>query len=68
MFDFTIEARVFSHHRVLGGAGPGGAGLAGGTSRVREDTVSPQLERALLAGHDVVLLGERGLKTPVLFV
>jgi magnesium chelatase subunit I len=25
-----------------------------------EDTVIPQLERALLAGHDVVLLGERG--------
>ena len=25
-----------------------------------ETTVLPQLERALLAGHDVVLLGERG--------
>ncbi len=25
-----------------------------------EDTVGPQLERALLAGHDIVLLGERG--------
>jgi magnesium chelatase subunit I len=25
-----------------------------------EDTVSPELQRALLAGHDVVLLGERG--------
>ncbi|EME61818.1 sigma 54-interacting transcriptional regulator [Rhodococcus ruber] len=25
-----------------------------------DDTVVPQLERALLAGHDVVLLGERG--------
>lgn len=25
-----------------------------------QDTVIPQLERALLAGHDVVLLGERG--------
>ena len=25
-----------------------------------QDTVVPQLERALLAGHDVVLLGERG--------
>ncbi|GAA1703032.1 sigma 54-interacting transcriptional regulator [Fodinicola feengrottensis] len=25
-----------------------------------EDTVVPELERALLAGHDVVLLGERG--------
>src|SRR5882724_9453604 len=25
-----------------------------------DDTVLPQLERAVLAGHDVVLLGERG--------
>src|SRR6266487_2769314 len=25
-----------------------------------EDTVIPELERALLAGHDMVLLGERG--------
>src|SRR6266536_2440039 len=25
-----------------------------------EDTVVPELERALLAGHDMVLLGERG--------
>lgn len=25
-----------------------------------EDTVVPQLERALIAGHDIVLLGERG--------
>ena len=25
-----------------------------------EDTVAPQLERALIAGHDVVLLGDRG--------
>ena len=25
-----------------------------------EDTVLPQLERALIAGHDIVLLGERG--------
>jgi magnesium chelatase subunit I len=25
-----------------------------------ESTVIPQLERALLAGHDIVLLGERG--------
>jgi magnesium chelatase subunit I len=32
-----------------------------------EDTVAPQLERALIAGHDVVLLGERGQgKTRVL--
>jgi magnesium chelatase subunit I len=25
-----------------------------------EDTVMPQLENALLAGHDIVFLGERG--------
>ncbi len=25
-----------------------------------EDTVLPQLENALLAGHDVIFLGERG--------
>ena len=25
-----------------------------------EDTVVPEVERALLAGHDIVLLGERG--------
>ncbi|MDO9396873.1 MAG: magnesium chelatase, partial [Herbiconiux sp.] len=25
-----------------------------------ESTVIPQLERALIAGHDIVLLGERG--------
>ena len=25
-----------------------------------EDTVTPEIERALLAGHDIVLLGERG--------
>src|SRR5437763_15277665 len=25
-----------------------------------DDTVLPQVERALLAGHDIVLLGERG--------
>src|SRR4029450_1463865 len=25
-----------------------------------DDTVLPELERALLAGHDIVLLGERG--------
>ncbi|MDI9918400.1 ATP-binding protein [Rhodococcus sp. IEGM 1379] len=32
-----------------------------------EETVAPQLERALIAGHDVVLLGERGQgKTRVL--
>ena len=26
-----------------------------------EDTVLPQLEHAVLAGHDVIFLGERGL-------
>src|SRR5699024_6959349 len=32
-----------------------------------EDTVVPQLERALIAGHELVLLGERGQgKTPLL--
>jgi magnesium chelatase subunit I len=25
-----------------------------------DDTVVPEIERALLAGHDIVLLGERG--------
>ena len=25
-----------------------------------DETVSPEIERALLAGHDLVLLGERG--------
>ncbi|MEP7054227.1 MAG: sigma 54-interacting transcriptional regulator [Actinomycetota bacterium] len=39
--------------------------LASGTPRFPgivgfDDTVLPQLERALLAGHDIVLLGERG--------
>ncbi len=39
--------------------------LAGGRSvwpgiQGFDDTVIPQLERALLAGHDIVLLGERG--------
>ena len=29
-----------------------------------ENTVLPQLERALIAGHDVVLLGERGQGKP----
>jgi magnesium chelatase subunit I len=29
-----------------------------------EDTVLPQLERALIAGHDFVLLGERGQGKP----
>jgi magnesium chelatase subunit I len=41
------------------------AGLRSGADRFPgivgfENTVLPQLERALLAGHDVVLLGERG--------
>ena len=29
-----------------------------------EDTVAPQLELAILAGHDVVFLGERGQPRP----
>ena len=29
-----------------------------------EDTVQPEVERALLAGHDLVLLGERGQARP----
>src|ERR1022692_1263572 len=41
------------------------AGIAAGRSLVPgvlgfEDTVLPQLENAILAGHDVILLGERG--------
>src|SRR6266699_4804107 len=39
--------------------------LAGGEERFPgivgfDDTVTPEVERALLAGHDLVLLGERG--------
>ena len=39
--------------------------IAGGAPLVEgvlgfDDTVLPQLENALLAGHDVILLGERG--------
>ena len=29
-----------------------------------EDTVLPQLENALLAGHDIIFLGERGRPRP----
>ena len=29
-----------------------------------EDTVLPQLENALLAGHDIIFLGERGRGRP----
>src|SRR2546430_490567 len=41
------------------------ARIAAGTSLVEgvvgyEDTVLPQLENALLAGHDIIFLGERG--------
>ena len=33
-----------------------------------DDTVIPQLENAILAGHDVILLGERGqAKTCLLY-
>src|SRR4051794_34385035 len=41
--------------RALRAGGPRFPGIVG-----FEDTVLPQLERALLAGHDFVLLGERG--------
>jgi magnesium chelatase subunit I len=40
---------------LLRGGGPRFAGIVG-----FDETVLPQLERALLAGHDLVLLGERG--------
>src|SRR5688500_6932095 len=41
------------------------ARIAAGTSLVEgvlgyDDTVLPQLENALLAGHDIIFLGERG--------
>jgi magnesium chelatase subunit I len=39
----------------LAGAAPRFPGIVG-----FDDTVVPELERALLAGHDIVLLGERG--------
>jgi magnesium chelatase subunit I len=39
----------------LAGGGPRFPGIVG-----FDDTVLPELERALLAGHDLVLLGERG--------
>jgi magnesium chelatase subunit I len=39
----------------LAAGGPRFPGIVG-----FDDTVLPQLERALLAGHDIVLLGERG--------
>jgi magnesium chelatase subunit I len=39
----------------LGGGGERFPGIVG-----FDDTVLPELERALLAGHDIVLLGERG--------
>lgn len=41
------------------GGGPGGDGLWPGVVGF-DRTVLPQLERALIAGHDTVLLGERG--------
>src|SRR3954471_19076294 len=40
---------------VLREGGPASPGIVG-----FDDTVVPQLESALLAGHDLVLLGERG--------
>ncbi|HVF20356.1 MAG TPA: magnesium chelatase [Mycobacteriales bacterium] len=47
-----IRANLMSRLRAGEPAFPGIVGF--------DDTVLPQLERALLAGHDVVLLGERG--------
>lgn len=41
--------------RLRNGAGPRFPGIVG-----YDDTVLPEVERALLAGHDMVLLGERG--------
>ncbi len=48
------EVREHAIERVASGE-PLFAGVAG-----YEDTVMPQLENALLAGHDVIFLGERG--------
>ncbi|MEM8620829.1 MAG: magnesium chelatase [Actinomycetota bacterium] len=48
------EVREHAIERVANGE-PLFAGVAG-----YEDTVMPQLENALLAGHDVIFLGERG--------
>ena len=47
-----IRANLLEHLRAGGSAFPGIVGF--------DDTVLPELERALLAGHDLVLLGERG--------
>ena len=52
----SVKAEVRAHLLEALGAGtdpfPGIVGF--------DDTVRPELERALLAGHDIVLLGERG--------
>lgn len=48
------EVREHAIERVIAGE-PMFAGVSG-----YEDTVMPQLENALLAGHDVIFLGERG--------
>ena len=51
MFDILIR-----NGTIIDGSGePLFAGVSG-----YEDTVMPQLENALLAGHDVIFLGERG--------
>jgi magnesium chelatase subunit I len=51
----NLEARIAAHE-------PLAVGILG-----YEDTVLPQLENAILAGHDVILLGERGqAKTRIL--
>jgi magnesium chelatase subunit I len=55
------ELRANLERRVAAGA-PLVAGILG-----YDDTVVPQLENAILAGHDVILLGERGqAKTRIL--
>jgi magnesium chelatase subunit I len=47
-----VRANLLAHLRSGTSAFPGIVGF--------DDTVLPELERALLAGHDLVLLGERG--------
>jgi magnesium chelatase subunit I len=47
-----LRANLLEHLRTGGSAFPGIVGF--------DDTVLPELERAVLAGHDLVLLGERG--------
>ena len=62
----AARGRTRAPHRQGGAAGePAGRVSAPGSPRFAgivgyDDTVLPELERALLAGHDMVLLGERG--------